>query len=299
MQAAGLDRRDVREKRAASSFYMRIWRRFASHRMVLVGIVMLLVIVVCTVAAPIIAPYSPYKVDTAQIAKPPSRSHWLGTDTAGRDVLSRLLYAGRVSLPVGLLASIVSIGIGVVLGLVSGFLGKAFDFWLMRLVDVFMTIPTLIIVITVVSVIGPSTRNIILVLGLLGWTGTCRLVRAQTLSVREQEFVVAARCIGIPPWRIILSHILPNVMAQTIVAGTFALAGNILAEAGLSFLGLGVRPPTPTWGNMLNAGQRLIALERQPWLWVPPGAVITIVVLAINFIGDALRDALDPRLILS
>jgi peptide/nickel transport system permease protein len=267
--------------------------------MALVGIVILLVIVGCTVAAPIIAPYSPYKVDTAQIAKPPSRSHWLGTDTAGRDVLSRLLYGGRVSLPVGLLASTVSIGIGVVLGLVSGFLGKAVDFWLMRVVDVVMTIPTLIIVITVVSIIGPNMRNIILVLGVLGWTGTCRLVRGQTLSVRERDFVLAARCMGAQPWRIMLRHILPNVMAPAIVAGTFALAANILAEAGLSFLGLGVRPPTPTWGNMLSAAQRLITLERQPWLWVPPGVVITLVVLAINFIGDALRDALDPRLIMS
>ena len=275
----------------------RRWRRLYRYKAALLASALLLLLIAVSLAAPWLAPYDPYKVNMDSLSAPPSLAHWLGTDAAGRDVLSRMLYGGRVSLPVGLLASIISVVIGTILGLASGFWGKSVDFWLMRFVDVIMTIPSLIIIITLVSIIGSSIYNIILVLGLLGWTGICRLVRGQTLSVRESDFVLAAHSVGVPSWRIIFRHILPNVMAPAIVAGTFALAANILAEAGLSFLGVGVQPPIPTWGNMLNEAQKLYILESQPWLWVPPGAVITVIVLAINYIGDALRDILDPRLV--
>lgn len=273
------------------------WRRWLPHRAALLSGLLLLLLVMASLFAPILAPHDPYEVNIDHLSEPPSAEFWLGTDASGRDVFSRMLYGGRVSLPVGLLASMVSVIIGMLLGLISGFSGKVVDFWLMRFVDIIMTIPSMIIIITLVSLIGPSIYNIILVLGLFGWTGICRLVRGQTLSIREWDFVHAAHAVGAPSWHIMVRHILPNILAPTIVAATFALASNILAEAGLSFLGVGVQPPTPTWGNMLSEAQKLYIMENQPWIWAPPGIVITVTVLAINYIGDALRDILDPHLV--
>lgn len=272
-------------------------RRFLRHRMAVVGAVILLTLGLSAITAPIIAPYDPAEIDITAIKKPPSPAHFLGTDYAGRDMLSRLIWGGRVSLSVGLVAAGIAVAIGTVLGLISGFSGRWVDFWLQRVTDVVMTIPTFIIIITLVSVLGPSIFNIMFVIGIFGWTGTCRLVRGETLSMRERDFVLASRCVGASPLRIMFRHILPNVVAPIIVAGTFLIAGAILSEAGLSFLGLGVRMPTATWGNMLTNAQSITVLESMPWLWLPPGLLITIVVLSINFLGDALRDALDPRLL--
>jgi len=274
----------------------RFWRRFSRHRLAVLGCVVLLILVFAAVAAPLVAPYPPHQIDVKALKQPPTAVHPLGTDGAGRDVLSRLIYAGRVSLSVGLIAAGIAITIGTVLGLISGFYGGRVDFWIMRLTDVMMTIPTLIIIITVVAAVGPSIYNIMVVLGVFGWPGTCRLVRGETLSLRERDFSLAARCLGVPTRRIVFRHILPNVVAPIIVAGTFFVAGAILSEAALSFLGIGVQIPTATWGNMLTDAQSLTVLEQMPWLWLPPGLMITITVLSINFIGDALRDALDPRL---
>lgn len=272
-------------------------RRFLRHRMAVVGAVILLTLGLISLAAPLIAPHDPVEVDVTAIKKPPSADHLLGTDYAGRDVLSRLIWGGRVSMSVGLVAAGIAVTIGTVLGLISGFSGRWVDFWLQRLTEVVMTIPTFIMIITLVAVLGPSIFNIMFVIGIFGWTGTCRLVRGETLSVRERDFVLASRCVGASPLRIMFRHILPNVVAPIIVAGTFMIAGAILSEAGLSFLGLGVRMPTPTWGNMLTNAQSITVLESMPWLWLPPGLLITLVVLSINFLGDALRDALDPRLL--
>ena len=193
---------------------------------------------------------------------------------------SRLIWGGRISLSVGLVAASISVTIGTLLGLTSGFFGGRIDFWLMRLTDVVMTIPTLIIMITLVAILGPSIWNVMMVIGIFGWTGIARLVRGETLSLRERDFVTASRCLGASARRIMFRHILPNVTAPIAVAGTFAIAGAILSEAGLSFLGIGVRIPTPTWGNMLTKAQSLTVLESQPWLWLPPGLAITLVVLA-------------------
>lgn len=277
--------------------FRRSVRRFVRHRMAVVGAIVLLALSLAAIAAPIISPHDPVEVDVTAIKKPPSAAHPLGTDYAGRDVLSRLIWGGRVSLSVGLVAAGIAVSIGTVLGLISGFSGRWVDFWLQRVTDVVMTIPTFIIIITLVAVLGPSIFNIMFVIGIFGWTGTCRLVRGETLSVRERDFVLASRCVGASPLRIMFRHILPNVVAPIIVAGTFMIAGAILSEAGLSFLGLGVRMPTPTWGNMLTNAQSITVLESMPWLWLPPGLLITAVVLSINFLGDALRDALDPRLL--
>lgn len=277
-------------------FRSRFWRRFSRHRLAVVGSVILLLLIVAAVTAPVIAPYPPHQIDVKSIKKPPSAAHWLGTDGAGRDVLSRLIFAARISLSVGLVAAGIAIAIGTILGLISGYYGGHVDFWIMRLTDVIMTVPTLIIIITVVAAVGPGIFNVMVVLGVFGWTGTCRLVRAETLSLRERDFATAAHCLGVPRLRIVFRHILPNVVAPIIVAGTFFVAGAILTEAALSFLGIGVQIPTATWGNMLTEAQSLTILEQMAWLWIPPGLMITITVLSINFLGDALRDALDPRL---
>lgn len=286
----------IQPQPASGFFRTRFWRRFSRHRLAVIGSMILLILVLAAIFAPLIASYEPQQIDVRALKQPPSAAHWLGTDGAGRDVLSRLIYAARISLSVGLVAAGIAIVIGTMLGLISGFYGGGVDFWIMRVTDVVMTIPTLIIIITVVAAVGPGIFNVMIVLGIFGWPGTCRLVRAETLSLREREFAVAARCLGVPRPRIIFRHILPNVVAPIIVAGTFFVASAILTEAALSFLGIGVQMPTATWGNMLTEAQSLTTLEQMAWLWIPPGLMITVTVLSINFLGDALRDALDPRL---
>ena len=241
-----------------------------------------------------VAANDPYKVDISAYRKGPVENHPLGTDSSGRDVFSRLLYAGRVSLSVGLVAVGIYSVIGVILGAFSGFYGGWLDSSIMRLADIVLSFPSLILIITVVSVLGPSIYNIMLVIGLLGWPPIARIVRALFLSLREREFVLASRTVGVSNGRIIFRHLLPNALAPVIVAATFGMASAILLEAGLSFLGLGVQPPTPSWGNMLKDAQSLTVLESMPWLWIPPGTMIALAVLSINFIGDGLRDALDP-----
>ena len=273
-----------------------VWQRFRRHRVALVGAVILLLLAVGSVGAPVLSGNNdPFRPDISSYRKGPDANHLLGTDSSGRDVWSRLLYAGRVSLSVGLVAVTIYTVIGVILGSISGFYSGLVDSVIMRLADVVLSFPALILIITVVSVLGPSIYNIMLVIGLLGWPPIARIVRALFLSLREREFVLASRTIGVPNSRIIFRHILPNAIAPVIVAATFGMANAILLEAGLSFLGLGVQPPTASWGNMLTDAQSLTALESMPWLWIPPGAMIALAVLSINFIGDGLRDALDPR----
>jgi len=272
-----------------------VWQRFRRHRVALVGALILLVLTAGAVAAPVVAANDPYKVDISAYRSGPAANHPLGTDSSGRDVFSRLLYAGRVSLSVGLVAVAIYTLIGVILGAFSGFYGGWLDSCIMRLADIVLSFPALILIITVVSVLGPSIYNIMIVIGLLGWPPIARIVRALFLSLREREFVLASRTVGVSNGGIIFRHMLPNALAPVIVAATFGMANAILLEAGLSFLGLGVQPPTPSWGNMLKDAQSLTVLESMPWLWIPPGTMIALAVLSINFIGDGLRDALDPH----
>jgi peptide/nickel transport system permease protein len=274
-----------------------VWQRFRRHRVAVVGALILLVLTAGAVAAPLVAANDPYKVDISAYRSGPAANHPLGTDSSGRDVFSRLLYAGRVSLSVGLVAVAIYTLIGVILGAFSGFYGGWLDACIMRLADIVLSFPALILIITVVSVLGPSIYNIMIVIGLLGWPPIARIVRALFLSLREREFVLASRTVGVSNGRIIFRHMLPNALAPVIVAATFGMANAILLEAGLSFLGLGVQPPTPSWGNMLKDAQSLTVLESMPWLWIPPGTMIALAVLSINFIGDGLRDALDPYLV--
>jgi peptide/nickel transport system permease protein len=262
----------------------------------MVGLGILVVLVIAAVFAPLFARYSPTAVDLMAYRLGPDSDHWLGTDTAGRDVFARLLYAGRVSLSVGLVAVSIYTVIGVVLGAIAGYFGGFVDAVIMRLADIVLSFPTLIIIITLASVLGPSIYNVMLAIGLLGWPPIARLLRGQLLSLRETEFIIGARAAGCSDARMIFRHLLPNAMAPVLVAATFGIAYAILIEAGLSFLGLGVQPPTPSWGNMLTDAQSLTVLESMPWLWLPPGLMIALAVLSINFIGDGLRDALDPYL---
>jgi peptide/nickel transport system permease protein len=283
---------EARAPRAGSE----IWRRFRRHRLAMAGATILLVLVIGAVFAPLIARHGPFSVDLQAYRLGPSRDHWLGTDSAGRDVFSRLLHAGRVSLSVGVVAVAIYTLIGAALGALAGYYGGWVDSTVMRLADVFLSFPTLIIIITLASVLGPSIQNVMLAIGLLGWPPIARLLRGELLSLREREFIFGARTVGCGPLRLIFRHLLPNAMAPIIVAATFGIAYAILIEAGLSFLGLGVRPPTPSWGNMLTDAQSPTVLEDMPWLWLPPGLMIALAVLSINFIGDGLRDALDPYL---
>ncbi len=281
----------------ADTFWTLVVRRFLRHRLAVVGMAILTAIAALAIGAAAIAPHSPTVIDVIAFQAAPSSVHPLGTDSVGRDVLSRLIYAARVSLTVGLLAVAMYVVIGTAIGAAAGYYGGAVDLALSRLMDIMLSFPPLIIILFAVSVFGrPSLWNVIIVLGLLGWPPVARLVRGQILALRQQEFVLAARATGASDLRTVARHLLPNALAPVLVAATFGTANAILVEAALSFLGMGVQPPTPSWGNMLTDAQSLTVLERMPWLWVPPGFMILVSVLTINFVGDGLRDALDPSL---
>jgi peptide/nickel transport system permease protein len=273
-------------------------RRFRRHKLALFGMSVLLVLVLVAIFAPLVAGTSPYASNLRLIRKPPQSGHLLGTDGIGRDVWARLIYASRVSLSVGLVAVGISATIGVVLGSIAGFYGGRTDSLIMRFTDVILCFPTLLVILSVVTLVGPSIINVMAVIGGFGWPEICRLVRGQFLSLREQDFVLAARATGVPNGRLIIRHLLPNVVAPVSVAVTLGLAAAILTEAGLSFLGLGVQVPTPSWGNMLFGATSISTIEGNWWLWLPPGLLIALAVIAINFVGDGLRDALDPRMVL-
>jgi peptide/nickel transport system permease protein len=273
----------------------RTLRRFRKHRLAVVGLVFIFIVALTAIFADFIAPYGYQEQDLERYREGPTAAHLLGTDSYGRDVLSRLIYGGRVSLSVGIVAVIIAQGIAVILGSIAGYYGGRSDWIVMRLVDVVMAFPWLIMVIMMVSLLGPSVFNAMIAIGILGWTIPTRLVRGQILAIREMDYIAAARSVGAPSRRIIFRHILPGVVGPLVVSATFMVASAILLEAGLSFLGLGVQPPTASWGNMMFAAMELIILEDMPWLWVPPGVMVALSVLAINFIGDGLRDAFDPK----
>ena len=252
-------------------------------------------LILLAVFAPLVTPYDPIAIDLRARNEPPGTLHWLGTDGTGRDVLARILYGGRISLSVGVVAVSISAVIGVFVGCLAGYFGGRVDALLMGLVDMVLTFPRLVIIIAFVAVVGPSIFNTMLVIGLLSWPAIARLTRGEILKLRELEFILAARSLGTRTGTIIVDHVLPNALSPVLVAVTLDVATVILLEASLSFLGLGAQAPTPSWGNMLSDARTLSVLETQPWIWIPPGAMIAIAVLSINFVGDGLRDALDPR----
>jgi peptide/nickel transport system permease protein len=292
----------IAPRRAETSLFGSVWRRFRRHKMAMVGGLILLLVIFIVAFAPITARYSPTKQDLRNRLQPPSAEHWMGTDELGRDLWARIVYGGRVSLTVGLLAMAVSIAIGSLVGLVSGFYGGAVDNVLMRFTEAFLTFPRLFVLILLTTFLRaadlPGMRPgaftpIAVVIGILAWMTVARLVRATTLELRNREFVTAATCVGASNRRIMFQHILPNVASPIIVAATLGLAGAIIAESGLSYLGFGVQPPTPTWGNLLRNAQSQMTIA--PWTAIYPGLAIFVVVLAVNFLGEGLRDALDPR----
>ncbi|MFF2480219.1 oligopeptide ABC transporter permease [Paenibacillus sp. NPDC058071] len=269
-------------------------RRFMRHKLAVAGVVVIILLILCSAFAPFLTPYEPTTV-TESFGAPPSGQHLLGTDQVGRDQLTRLLYAGRVSIMVGLGAVAISAALGTLLGLISGYAGGKIDGLIMRITDMFMSFPNIILILVVASIVGPGLKNMIFILGFLGWPAVARLVRGNVLSLKETDYVKASVVLGYRVPRILFRHILPNTIAPILIYATSGIAGAILDEAALSFLGLGVQPPAPSWGNMLSSAQTLSVLTSQPWLWIPPGVMIILCVLSINFIGDALRDALDPK----
>lgn len=284
----------MRENLTSETYLQTVFRRFRRHRLAAVSAVVVLLIAVAAVLAPWIAPYDPQEM-AGPFGAAPSKEFWLGTDAIGRDVLSRLLYATRVSLLVGVLATLISTVIGVVLGLVAGYFGGVADMLIMRFTDVVMSFPYILLVLVAAAIFEPGLWNIILILGFVDWPGIARLVRGNVLSLRETNFIKSNLVAGMPLRYILFSEIFPNTIAPVLVYSTTVLAVSMLDEAALSFLGMGVQPPDASLGNMLNGAQSLTVLTQQPWLWIPPGLVIIIVVVAINFIGDALRDAVDPN----
>lgn len=271
--------------------FVRVLRRNA---MFILGLIIVLGVTFAAVFAPLIAPFDPNELHLDAILKAPCAEFPLGTDRLGRDVLSRLLYGGRVSLWVGFVAVSISISIGALLGLVSGYFGGLVDEIVMRFVDIMLCFPSFFLILAVVAFLEPSLFNIMVVIGLTSWMGVARLVRAETLTLREREFVSAARLAGTSTWRIMTRHILPNAMAPVTISAILGIGGAILIESGLSFLGLGVQPPQASWGNMLMDGKSVI--EEASWLSLFPGLAILITVLGYNLLGESLRDFLDPRL---
>ena len=279
---------------ANESYLQTVFRRLRRHRLAMISLVVLIVLVAAALFAPWLAPYDPYAI-VGTFSGAPCREFLLGTDQIGRDVLSRLLYAMRISLLVGVLATVISTAIGVVLGLFAGYFGGIVDMVLMRFTDMVMSFPYILLVLVAAAIFRPGLWNIILILGFVDWPGIARLVRGNVLSLRETNFVKGSIVAGMPVRHILFSEILPNTVAPILVYATSVLALSMLDEAALSFLGLGVQPPAASLGNMLNGAQSLTVLTKQPWLWIPAGLLIVILVMAINFIGDALRDALDPN----
>jgi peptide/nickel transport system permease protein len=291
-----------------------VWRAFRRHKPAMIGLGIMLIFVLAAIFAPVISPYDPEKTSLSEKENPPcihllgcpadQPQHLMGTDELGRDLFTRILYGGRVSLSIGVMAMFLAVLVGAIIGGVAGFYGGWVDNVLMRFTDMMLAFPQLFILIILAIALRDipiealrgtafaSVLSIVLVIAILAWMQVARLVRASFLSLKEKEFSEAARCLGVPNWRIMLRHLLPNAMSAVIVAATFRVATSIITESGLSYLGFGVQPPTPTWGNMLKNAQTM--MTRAPWTAIFPGLMIFVTVIAINFIGDGLRDALDP-----
>ncbi len=271
----------------------RALRRLLKRKGAVIGLAVLGVFALLALFAPLLAPYDPIKTSWTLVRKAPSAQHWFGTDDLGRDILARVIYGARASLAAGAISVSIALGIGVPLGLLAGYRGGFIDTLISRLTDAMLACPFLILAIALAAFLGPSLGNAMIAIGISATPIFIRLTRGQVLSVKVEDYVEAARSIGNPPWRIAIFHILPNILPALLVQATLSVAAAIIAEAALSFLGLGQQPPNPSWGSMLNAAQRF--LTNAPWMAVWPGLAIFLVVLSLNLVGDGLRDALDPR----
>jgi peptide/nickel transport system permease protein len=273
--------------------FQQFWRRFRSNRVATAGLVVIAALFLLSFCAGFITPYDPDALDAWHVLLPPSSAHFFGTDELGRDVLTRVIFGARVSLKVGFVAVGIAVAIGTVVGLFAGFYGGWADSLLMRVVDIMLCFPTFFLILAVIAMLEPSIWYIMIIIGLTGWMGVARLVRAEVLSLKSRDFVSAARVLGASDLRIIFRHILPNALSPVLVSATLGVAGAILTESALSFLGIGVQPPTPSWGNILTSGKDYI--EFAWWLSLFPGVAILVTVLSYNLVGEGIRDALDPR----
>ncbi|MBS4210350.1 oligopeptide ABC transporter permease [Bacillus sp. FJAT-50079] len=291
------------QQQKRSSLWGQVLQRFLKRKIALVGLGFLIFIFLFSLVGPFFSPYVNEGVNTAKINQPPSASHWLGTDKLGRDVLTRLMMAGRISLTVGLGAMVMSVTLGATLGILAGYYRGIVDQIVMRAADILMTLPGLPLLFIMAAVMSewkvPTEQRlyiVMLMLSLVGWPGLARLVRSQILSLREREFIQATEALGLRDRRKLFNHLLPNTVPLLIVSGTLSIGGAILSESVLSYFGLGVVPPTASWGNMINAANSLIDFQKRPWLWIPPGVAIFLTVISINLLGDGLRDAIDPNM---
>ena len=278
------------------SYWLDVLERFTRHRLAMTGLIVILAELAVVILLPLVMRLNPYSMDASGgFGAAPSAAHILGTDDVGRDLFARLIYGGRTSLLVGILSALISLGIGVPLGLVAGYYKGAPGIIIMRLADVFMSVPSMILVLVLVAVIGPSIQSVTIVIGIMGWPQFARQLYGSVLSVREKDYVEAAVAIGEKNGRIMRKYILPNAFAPVIITFTFSIASAILQESGLSFLGMGVQTPQASWGNIMYAAQSITILSKKPWMWIPPGVALLLTVLSFNFFGDGLRDALDPK----
>jgi len=280
--------------RPTTTLAQETWRRFRQNPLAMAGGVVVVFLFIISFLAPLISPYDPAEFHLKQILEAPSWQHLLGTDELGRDVLSRMIYGAQISLKVGFVAVGIATLIGMVLGALAGYYGGLIDSAIMRLVDIMLCFPSFFLILAVIAILEPSIWNIMIVIGLTSWMGVARLVRAELMTLKQRDYVAAARVLGAADMRIIFRHLLPNAMAPVLVSATLGVAGAILTESALSFLGIGVQPPTPSWGNILTAGKDNISVAW--WLSLYPGMAILITVLAYNLLGEGLREALDPRL---
>jgi peptide/nickel transport system permease protein len=283
--------------------WLQAWRALRQNRLAMFCLILLMIMAVWCIVGPYYSPWRDDATDALMINKAPNAEHWLGTDFLGRDVYTRLLLAGRISLIIGMLTMLLSVTLGYLMGAVSGYVGGMTDKIIMRFADLVMTIPSLPLLIVMGAMLSeldfsPDSRvyMVIVMLSLLEWPKLARLVRGQILSLRERDFMLATQVLGLSSRRRLFGHLLPNTVPILVVMATMAVANAILSESALSYLGLGVVPPTPSWGNMMDAANSLIDFQRRPWLWMPPGVAIFITVIAINVLGDGLRDALDPKM---
>ena len=271
-------------------------KRYCNNKLAVLGLVIFFLIVAVVLIAPLLIPYGEAEIDAAAFSAAPSSKHLLGTDTVGRDVLARLLYGGRVSLFVGVVSTAISVVIGIPLGLLAAFYRGWFETIVMRAADIFMTIPSTILILFLVSMFGPSIITVTVVIGVLGWTKFARQIFGTVLAVREKDYIEGGRAVGQKDSVIIAKYILPNAIAPIFISITFRIAAAIIQESSLSFLGMGVQMPAASWGNMLYNAQSITILKSCQWMWIPPGVALVITILSINFIGNGLRDALDPKL---
>jgi len=291
--AAVLPAHDIAPPRAQSGPWRRALRRLLRRRPAMVGLAVVGLFIALALLAPWIAPHDPVATSWGAIRKAPSVAHWFGTDDIGRDVLSRVIFGTRASLLAGVVSVSISLLLGVPIGLAAGFIGGLVDALISRLTDAFLAVPFLILAIALAAFLGPSLTNAMIAIGVSATPIFVRLTRAQVINVKVEDYVEAARALGNPPWRVAIRHVMPNVTAPLIVQATLAIAAAVIAEASLSFLGLGQQPPEPSWGSMLNTAKNYV--DQAPWMAVWPGLAIFLLVLAFNLVGDGLRDALDPR----